>query len=197
MWVEISRFENGFGKKTHTIIICGPQKKEVSNVLGSMPSSFLILSSKVTTCCMQTWSTECALKQCSVQASHSSISFLSASPVLMERDWAPRQIRVSAAVTVHYLCCNQSVQFRARPSIFWNLTPGSLVLGEPRCQVTFDRVSPGFLFEHWTACPSHLRRKVISRFNVDSISINHRMISTFSYKGRYRWHIFFPCVVCA
>lgn len=58
--------------------------RKVSNVLGIMPSSFMILSSKVTTCHMQSCLAECVLKQCSVKASHSSISFFASIIIINE-----------------------------------------------------------------------------------------------------------------
>lgn len=61
------------------------ERRKVSNVLGMVPSSFMILSSKVTTCHMQTCLAECGLKQCSLEASHSSISF-SASIIIINEE---------------------------------------------------------------------------------------------------------------
>ena len=47
------------------------EERKVSNVLGILPSSFMILSSKVTTCHMQTCLAEHVLKcVCLVKASH-------------------------------------------------------------------------------------------------------------------------------
>ena len=72
-------------KKSYNYNMWTAEERKVSNVLGILPSSFMILSSKVTTCHMQTCLAEHVLKcVCLVKASRSSISFSASIPIINE-----------------------------------------------------------------------------------------------------------------
>lgn len=135
-------------KKNHTIIICGPQKKEEKLAMfwEWCPALlwFWVVKLQHATCKL-VWQSVGWSNVHSRPLTHLFHS-LPALSLLMKRDWASWQAGVSSDVIVHYASCNRFMQLRCLPSISWNPTPGPLILGEPKCQVTFNQPPSVFLF---------------------------------------------------
>lgn len=94
------------------------ERRKVSNVLGMVPSSFMILSSKVAACHMQTCWLNAGWSNAQSRPLTPLFQFLPASPLLMKSDWASWQVRVSSDVIVHYLSCNHFHAVQIPPFYF-------------------------------------------------------------------------------
>lgn len=122
--------------------------------------------------------------------------FLPALSLLMKSNWASWQVGVSSDVIVHYVSCNHFRAVQMPPFYFLKSNSQHWFLVNQNAKSLSIRFLLPFSSADWTVWLFHLQRKVISRFNIDSISINHGTVSTFSSRQGYKWHIFSICGLC-
>lgn len=144
----ISSIENGFGKKNHTIIICGPQKKEEKLAMfwEGCPALlwFRVVKLQHATCTL-VWQSVCWSNVHSRPLTHL-FHCLPELSLLMKSDWASWQVGVSSDVIVHYVSCNRFHAVQIPPFYFLKSDSQPSDSWWTKCQVTFDQVSSVFLW---------------------------------------------------